>query len=549
MGLSGISDISFQSLFESAPALLLVIRPDAAFTIVAVSDAYLKATMTRRGEILGRGIFDVFPDNPADPISRVASLRASLDRVVRDRVTDVMALQKYDIARPAEEGGGFEERFWSPINAPVISDGELEYIIHRVEDVTQFVRSRQATQKDHESRDARVEQMETDLFTRAQEIRQANNELSLANERLRVMEERFRLLVESAKEYAIFVLDTQGNIQTWNSGAERIKGYTADEIIGQHFSKFYPLEDVASGKPARELRIVLETGYYQEEGWRIRKDGSRFWANVGIGCLRDAAGTHIGFSKITRDLTDRKQAEDAIHSMNVALQRQNAQLASANEELEAFSYSVSHDLRAPLRSLDGFSQALLEDYADRLDDEGKDYLQRVRAASQRMGVLIDALLGLSRFNRMEIQRLPVDLSQLAAEVAQELRSANSGRSVQIDIAPTPPAHCDPRLMRVVLANLLGNAWKFSANQPQPRIEFGTATNAGDKAYFVRDNGAGFDMAYADKLFGAFQRLHATNDFPGTGIGLATVARIIRRHGGKVWAEGRVGQGATFYFTV
>ena len=207
-------------------------------------------------------------------------------------------------------------------------------------------------------------------------------------------------------------------------------------------------------------------------------------------------------------------------------------------------------MRAPLRAIDGFSQALLEDYTERLDAEGKDLLQHIRGATQRMADLIDALLELSRVARAELQRETVDFSGLAKRIVAELQQTQPDRQVEFAIAEGLMASGDARLLRVVLENLLGNAWKFSAKQPQARIEVGSlAQPNGALAFFVRDNGAGFDMAYADKLFGAFQRLHRMHEFPGTGIGLATVQRIVQRHGGRIWAEGAVGQGATFYFTL
>jgi light-regulated signal transduction histidine kinase (bacteriophytochrome) len=231
----------------------------------------------------------------------------------------------------------------------------------------------------------------------------------------------------------------------------------------------------------------------------------------------------------------------------------NRELEVTNRELEAFSYSVSHDLRAPLRSIDGFSQILLEDYADELDEEGKDYLGRVRAASQRMGRLIDDLLGLSRVTRGTMRRERVSLSALAEEVARELEEANPERRIQFSAQGGLEVWGDPRLLRVALENVIGNAWKFTEKQPEARVEFGHSEKLSDTSrvpvYYVRDNGAGFDMAYAGKLFGAFQRLHDANDFEGTGIGLATVQRVVRRHGGHIWAEGEVGRGATFYFTI
>lgn len=231
------------------------------------------------------------------------------------------------------------------------------------------------------------------------------------------------------------------------------------------------------------------------------------------------------------------------------LRRSEEMLRLANAELESFTYSVSHDLRAPLRAMDGFSEALIEDYGGALDDTAADYLRRIRNASRQMAALIDALLGFSRLSRSSFRREPVDLSGMAAEIVDDLRRTEPGRNVDVRIAPGLTAYCDRNLMRVVLQNLLGNAWKFTGQTDSPQITFGSEARSDGKVFFVSDNGAGFDMAYADKLFRPFQRLHGMQEFSGTGIGLATVARIIHRHGGRVRAEGAVDSGATVYFTL
>jgi signal transduction histidine kinase len=240
---------------------------------------------------------------------------------------------------------------------------------------------------------------------------------------------------------------------------------------------------------------------------------------------------------------------EAFNGMLAQIQQRDAELAAANKELEAFSYSVSHDLRAPLRSIDGFSQALLEDYADRLDDEGREYLQLVREATQDMGHLIDDFLGLARVTRSEMHRELVDCSALANAIATELRRRDPDRNVTFAIADDVRAYGDAKLLRIALENLLGNAWKYTSRHPTARIEFACSDENGTPVFWVRDDGAGFDMAYAQKLFGAFQRLHAASEFEGTGVGLATVQRIVHRHGGRIWAEAAVEQGATFYFTL
>jgi len=246
--------------------------------------------------------------------------------------------------------------------------------------------------------------------------------------------------------------------------------------------------------------------------------------------------------ELDREVTMRKRVEKEIVKANV-------ELAAVNKELEAFAYSVSHDLRAPLRSIDGFSQALLEDYPDKLDEQGKGYLQRVRSATQRMGVLIDDLLSLSRVTRSEMRYETVELSALAQSITEDLQETQPERQVDFVIAPGLTTSGDSLLLQQLMENLLGNAWKFTGHRPQARIEFGATQVDGKETFFVRDDGVGFDMTYADKLFGVFQRLHSQDDFPGTGVGLATVQRIAHRHGGQVWAEGKVEEGATFYFTL
>jgi light-regulated signal transduction histidine kinase (bacteriophytochrome) len=250
-----------------------------------------------------------------------------------------------------------------------------------------------------------------------------------------------------------------------------------------------------------------------------------------------------------QDITKLEQAEEALERQRSELARSNAELVAANKELEAFSFSVSHDLRAPLRSIDGFSQALLEDYADKLDSTGRDQLQRVRRAAQRMSELIDDMLNLSRVTRSAMRREQLDLSAIAQSIAEELRAAEPGRQVEFAIEEGLTATGDFQLLQAAMENLLRNSWKYTSGHVHARIEFGKTRGNGKNPFFVRDDGAGFDPRYADRLFGAFQRLHAVTEFPGTGIGLATVQRIIHRHGGEIWAEGAVEKGATFYFTL
>jgi len=258
-------------------------------------------------------------------------------------------------------------------------------------------------------------------------------------------------------------------------------------------------------------------------------------------------------ARLGREIEERSRAEQEILRLNAELEKRvserTSQLETANRELEAFSYSVSHDLRAPLRSIDGFGQALVEDFPEHLPEAARGYLDRIRTATSRMGQLIEGLLNLARVSRRPLERRPVDLSQIARQVVSDLQQREPQRTLEVSLWDGMGAEGDPQLLQVVLENLIGNAWKFTAKTAKPRVEIGALKDRGRTTFFVRDNGAGFDMTYADKLFGAFQRLHAVSDYAGTGIGLATVQRIVHRHGGRIWAEAEIGKGAVFYFTL
>ena len=370
---------------------------------------------------------------------------------------------------------------------------------------------------------------------------------------LRESEERFRLLIECVKDYAIYMLDPEGHVTSWNAGAERIEGFSADEIIGEHYSRFFAPEDVAQHKPELELKTALEQGRFETEGWRVRKDGSRFWASVLITTVHDETGRLCGFSKVARDVTERKQAEEEIRLLNTNLEQRvrerTAELEAANQELDAFSYSVSHDLRAPLRHIAAYVDILQAETAKDLSEGSRQYLQTIADSALHLGHLIDALLAFSRMGRTEMRQQTISLSAVVDEARRELRREVENRNINWKIGRLPRVQGDPLMLRQVMVNLLSNALKYTRARDPAAIEIGATDDGQESIVFVRDNGVGFDPKYADKLFGVFQRLHRPNDFEGIGIGLANIRRIISRHGGRTWAEGAVDGGATFFFSL
>jgi len=370
-----------------------------------------------------------------------------------------------------------------------------------------------------------------------------------AEEALRKSETKYRTLFDFAND-TIFIWKN-GKIIDCNAGTLKMFGCTIDEMMDDESSLIFLPPFQPDGRNSKEKALEKINGAAAGEPqffeWKhCRKDGTLFDAEVSLN--RIELGGEVLVQTILRDITERKQAEEKIRKANEDLTRRSFELEAVNKELEAFSYSVSHDLRAPLRAIDGFSQALLEDYHDQLDEQGQDFLARVRAASQRMAGLIDDILKLSRISRTEMHYNTIDLSAIASSIATELQDTDKGRKVDFIIQPDIIVKGDPSLLRIVMENLLNNAYKFTDNK-NGKIEFGTTTYKDNPALFVRDNGAGFDMAYAKKLFVPFQRLHRDDEFEGNGIGLATVQRIIRRHGGHIMAVGEVDKGATFYFTI
>jgi PAS domain S-box-containing protein len=350
---------------------------------------------------------------------------------------------------------------------------------------------------------------------------------------------------------ALVIVNAEGKIVSSNAQTARLFGYTERELQGENMALLVP-------ERLRQTQRQYYAGFFLQRGDRVlettlelcglRKDGREFPVEISTKPLVAEKGVLV--TSAIRDISERKQVEKRISQLNKELRDRAAELEAANKELEAFSYSVSHDLRSPLQNIDSFSQILVEEYANRLDADGRDYVQRLRGSCEHMEEIIDALLVLSNLARHELVLGRVDLSALAKAISAELKQKDPDRLVDWVIAEGLAVDGDARLLRVVLENLFGNAWKFTAKRPRARIEFGALPQCnGVRTYFVRDDGAGFDMARAGHLFAPFKRLHDQSQFRGTGIGLATVQRVIRRHRGKIWAEGVVDQGATFCFTL
>lgn len=667
----------FKVLFESAPGLNLVLSPN--LIIYAVSDAYANATMKKREDIVGKHLFEVFPDNPNDiKADGVSNLRASLNSVLQNKTAHIMAIQKYDIRRP---DGSFEERYWSPYNKPVLGpDGQVIFIIHRVEDVTNFVSlQKEQSEKEKMTDDlrARAVEMEVEIVKRSEEIQKLNQELEQkVAERTVELESVNKVILDYKfaldSSCIVAVTDQKGIIQHVNDNFCNISKYSREELIGQDHriinSGFHPGEFIRNlwvtiakgniwrgelrnkakdgtyywvdttivpfldekGKPYQYVAIrsditsrketedhlkkslkeisdykyaldessivaitnqkgiiqhandnfckiskysreeligqdhrLINSGFHSKDFIRKlwvtiangkiwtgelknrAKDGSYYWVDTTIVPFLDEHGKPYQYVAIRADITGRKLAEEENIKLNQDLE---IRVKQRTEELEAFSYSISHDLRAPLRAVNGYARILEEDYAGSFDNEGKRLLNVVQDNARKMDTLINNMLAFSKVGKKEINRSMIDMRSLVEDVWADL-SKDQDCKAKIEISELQPAIADRNLINQVWVNLLSNAIKYSANTPVPIIRISSERKKDEIFYSVADNGAGFDMRYADKLFGVFQRLHSSEDFEGTGVGLAIVHRVVTKHGGKVWAEGEVGKGAIFRFSL
>ena len=346
----------------------------------------------------------------------------------------------------------------------------------------------------------------------------------------------YRRLVENVSDYAIYMLDLNGRVSSWNLGAQRFKGYLEGEVTGRHFSMFYTEEDRAAGKPAQTLGLALREGRFEDSGWRLRKDGCRFWAHVIVDLIRDESGQPFGFAKITRDVTERRAADLRLR-----------ELTSSHQELEQFIQIASHDLREPLRKVLAFSDLLLQEEGQFLSEEGRGYLGSITSATRRMQGLLASLLDLSRVTSQGRSFDHCSMDDVLREVCSDLQVMIQERRAKLTISALPPVEADAAQLRQLFQNLIENAIKYARDDVEPVIEI-CAVEDGDPEFIavqVRDNGIGFEPQYAERIFGVFQRLHTRDRYGGAGIGLAICRKICSRHGGDISAQSQPLQGATF----
>ncbi|MFP8779720.1 PAS domain S-box protein [Hydrogenophaga sp. RWCD_12] len=441
--------------------------------------------------------------------------------------------QHYEAWRKAPDGSSF---YISGTFLPNTIDGLVQGVIVQIIDITERKRAEERVNQHNDELEVRIRERSMELLE---------------------SEQRFRLMADNLREYCIFFMDDEGRVTDWTDSAQRMEGFSPSEMLGQHYAKLLELDNPEGAMESAEqmLRMAASRGQHELHTWQSRKDASRYWSHSLLIALRDDAGELKGFAKISRDMTDAKRLDDLMRNINDELENRvverTEQLLAANKDLESFSYSVSHDLRSPLRHISSFVSLLEEHLANNGDDTTLRYLGTIGNSARHMSQLIDGLLAFSRLGRAAVNVMPVDFTMLVEAVVSQIAHDTEGRVVDWVIAQDlPVVQGDALLLREVWANLLGNAFKYTRPRERARIEIGWSVDpAVGYTFYVKDNGVGFDTKYAQKLFGVFQRLHRASDFEGTGIGLALTRRILERHGGSIWAESQPGEGSVFHFSL
>lgn len=476
--------------------------------------------------------------------------------------------------RAANEGWRLRKngtKFWGSVVITAIHDDDENVIgfTKVTRDLTERKYAEDKQQKNNEELTAATEELTAtteELTAATEELQEINaelvasqNQLQEANASLKASEQRYHRMIAEVSDYAIVLLSREGIIENWNKGAEHIKGYAAGEIVGKSFKEFYTKEDLKNKLPETLLERARKEGKARHEGWRVRKDGSKFWSSVVITALHDENNKIIGFSKVTRDLTERKLADDKIRENTERLEQQNKELERMNQELTSFAYVSSHDLQEPLRKIQTFITRITETEVSNLTEKGKDYFTRIQNAANRMQVLIDDLLTYSRTNTDQRKVETTDLNVILSEVKSDLREKIDEKQVEIKSTKLPTLDVIAFQFRQLLINLIGNSMKFSKQGVAPKIEIKSDVISGneipdhkqlpDKKYHhitLTDNGIGFEPEYNQKIFEVFQRLHGRSEYSGTGIGLAICKKIVENHNGFIRAEGTPDVGATFH---
>lgn len=486
--------LPYQMLFEAMPGAFLVLTADSE--IIWASDEYLRFAEKKRDTILGSRFSDFIPQK---------DIEVSFRETIEKKASSSRIFQKNGTS-------------WKSLHSPVLdSKGEVKYIVHSVQQLSEAGSS------------SKPEFVGTG--------------------------EGFQMLVESIQNYAIYMINVDGIVTSWNAGAHHIKKYSASEILGKHFSVFYPSEDVQKGIPEANLAMAEQQGRYVEEGWRVRKDGSRFWASVVITALRDKDGRLCGFVKVTGDITERKHGEEKLKNLNADLERQikertNA-LEKSNSELEQFAYVASHDLQEPLRTISSWAQLLKRDFSSNLPDEAKTYIDFIVDGSQRMTHLVRDLLNFSRLSTVKSKLESVDMQEVIRVSLENLQKTIIENKADVSVpAGLPTLWVDKSKFVQLFQNLIGNAIKFKGrNDPKISISFSFEQKDDVFAFCVADNGIGIDPKFSDRIFEIFKRLHTRDEYPGSGIGLSLSKKIVEQRGGRIWVESKLGQGSKFYFTV
>jgi len=540
--------LNLDEVFRRSPNGYMVL--DRQLRYVAANDTYLRLTGSTLEQLLGRQVIEAFPNDPDDPNNASAlMLRNSFEQVLRTKQTDVLALIPYRVPLETDEGERVEDRYWSATHTPLRGDdGEVEFILQHTVDVTEVQRLKQTAQ-------AVESQIQAGVLQRARLLQDTN----------RTLEEERRRLLHLFDQAPSFMAFLRGRDHVFDMANLAYQQLTGDRpVLGKPVREALP-EVVAQGFVGL-LDNVFKTGEpflgrsvsidLQGAGGQLEQRYLDFIYQP----IRDAIGTVVGIFVQGHDITEQKRAEAALRDSEQALRHLNedlerrvaertGELEEANRELESFSYSVSHDLRAPLRHITGFAQLLERRAKGVLDEVSLGYLKTISDAAKEGGKLVDDLLAFSRMGRAEMRLVSVPLAEVLSEVQRELAPEYASRAIDWKIGTLPRVQADPSLLRLAVKNLVANAIKYTRGRDEAHIEIDARIEEGDVHVWVRDDGVGFDMQYVDKLFGVFQRLHTVEEFEGTGIGLANVRRIINRHGGRVWAEGQVGAGATFHFTL